>query len=428
MTTGYPDSYYHRTVTDHEPQPPLEGQQIADVCIVGAGLAGLTTAWELLKRGKTVAVVESNRVGWGASGRNGGFVSPGWSEGLSAIENKLGIDHARKLFALSVEGADMVRANLDELNIPDCSPISGKFLVQRYPGADTLKTYRDHLAEAHDYHYRFVDRDELRESLKTPVYHHALHDSRAFHFHPLNYCLGLARAVTDKGGKIFEGSPMTALETASSGERVVFTEEGKINCGEVVLCCGGYGSKQLPRIGKAFLPIATYIILTEKLGDRLEQAVATRCAIGDGRRSSDYYRIVDEDRLLWGGRISTRNIEDPTRLATMLKADLLQVYPQLGDIKIDAAWSGLMGYAGHKMPHIAQLEPGLWSCMSFGGHGVNTTAAGARVLAEALCDESDRYRLFEPFPHSWNGGVFGPLAAETVYAWLRLQDRWKERR
>ena len=118
MTTGYPDSYYHRTVTDHEPRPRLEGQQVADVCIVGAGLAGLTTAWELLKRGKTVAVVESNRVGWGASGRNGGFVSPGWSEGLSALENKLGFDHVRKLFALSVEGADMVRANLDELNIP----------------------------------------------------------------------------------------------------------------------------------------------------------------------------------------------------------------------------------------------------------------------------------------------------------------------
>lgn len=427
MTNRYPDSYYYRTVTDHAPRPELEGSRSADVCIVGGGLAGLGTARELLARGKSVIVVESERIGWGASGRNGGFVSPGWSQNLTALEKKLGLGHARKLFDLSVEGVEIVRHNLGELELPDCSPTAGKFLVQRYPCADAMRTYRDHMAKRYDYHYRFVDREELRDSLKTSTYHHALVDTRAFHFHPLNYSLGLARAILAEGGAIFENSPMIALEKTGNGERLVKTEKGQITCGEAVLCCGGYGSKSLPGIGDAFLPIATYIVLTERLGPRLDQAVATRHAVGDGRRASDYYRIVDGDRLLWGGRISTRNIENPERLAAMLRRDLLQVYPQLGEIKIEASWSGLMGYAGHRMPHVTGIEPGLWACMSFGGHGVNTTAAGARVLAEALCGESDRYRLFAPFPLSWNGGVLGPLAAEAVYAWLRLQDRWRER-
>ncbi|MGH8359346.1 MAG: NAD(P)/FAD-dependent oxidoreductase, partial [Pseudomonas sp.] len=169
-------------------------------------------------------------------------------------------------------------------------------------------------------------------------------------------------------------------------------------------------------------------VLTEHLGDRLAEAVCTSDAVGDNRRASDYYRIVEGDRLLWGGRITTRNLQDEKRLGQLLTQDILDVYPQLRGIRIDKAWSGLMGYARHKMPHIGPLGQGLWACTSFGGHGMNTAPIGARVIAEAICGETDRYRLFDAYGLEWNGGPLGPAAAQTVYAGLKMMDMFQEKR
>ncbi len=428
----YPNTYYSATRVPAPDRPPLRGAATADVCVIGGGLAGLSTAWELIRRGRSVVLLEAQRVGWGASGRNGGFVLQGWSEGLRNIEKRCGLDHARALFGLSVEGVDIVRDTIATHAVPGCNPTTGKLSVTRYEAADQLQRHRDHMARNYGYDFTYIDRPTLRGLLKSDIYFQALRDPVGFHFHPLNYCLGLAGLIEGAGGRLFEGSAMTGVHRSSApGEGArwrVETADGSVACRDVVMCCGGYGGREFGLLHRAFLPIATYVVLTERLGDRLSDCVATTDAVGDDRRSSDYYRIVDGDRLLWGGRITTRDEQDETRLAALLRRDMSEVFPGLSNVRIEKAWSGLMGYARHKMPHISQVEKGLWTCSSFGGHGMNSAPIGGRVIAEAITGESDRIRLFAPYRLTWNGGIFGAPAADLVYAGLRLMDFWQESR
>ena len=431
--SSYPATYYSATrVASSSAYESLQSDTQADVCIIGGGLAGLTTAWELLKRNKSVIVIEENKVSWGASGRNGGFCLNGWSEGLGVIEKRSGFADAKQLFAMSVEGVDIVRENIEQNNLPDCNIVKGKLSVVRYEAAEQMQRYRDRMAQRFNYEYEYLDTAAIRQKLNTPIYKQALRDSTGFHFHPLNYALGLADLIRAKGGRIFENSAMQSftrnMQAGATGRYTVKTARGSVKCDDVVLCCGGYGGAQFGKLRRAFLPIATYVVLTEKLGSRLQDFIGTTDAVGDDRRSSDYYRVVEGDRILWGGRITTKNEQDETRLAATLRKDMCDVFAGLKDVKIEKAWSGLMGYSRHKMPHIAKVEDGLWTCSSFGGHGMNTTAIGGRVVAEAISGDSDRIRLFEPYGLTWNGGILGPIAAETVYSYLRLMDYFQEGR
>ena len=311
--------------------------------------------------------------------------------------------------------------------LPGCAATTGKLSVVRYDDADNLQRTRDRMARDFDFNLEYLDTQALRSRLNTDRYFQGLRDSHGFHFHPLNYCLGLAELVELAGGRIHEQSPMLRVERRAGSHRVI-TADGAVTCADVVYCCGGYGGPEFGQLRRAFLPIATYVVLTEHLGERLRDVVRTTDAVGDNRRASDYYRIVEGDRLLWGGHITTRNLQDEQRLGQLLTRDILSVYPQLQGLKIAKAWSGLMGYARHKMPHIGPLGPGLWACTSFGGHGMNTAPVGARVVSEAICGETDRYRLFDAYGLEWNGGPFGPAAAQTVYAGLKLMDRFQEAR
>lgn len=423
----YINNYYTATMRPARQRPPLAGAKQADVCVIGGGLAGLSTAWELLARGRSVVLIEAARIAWGASGRNGGFVLQGWSESLSAIERRNGTETARALFNLSLEGVDTVRTMIERHNLPDCAPTTGKLSVVRYDDADNLRRTRDRMATEFGFEMEYLDRNAVRDLLNTDRYFQGLRENHGFHFHPLNYCLGLAELIEQRGGQLHEQTPMTCVEQRADGHRVI-TEHGTVDCNDVVYCCGGYGGPEFGRLRRAFLPIATYVVLTEHLGEALQSAVRTRAAIGDNRRASDYYRIVDGDRLLWGGHITTHNLQDEQRLAALLTKDILSVYPQLRGLKIDKAWSGVMGYARHKMPHIGPIGPGLWACSSFGGHGMNTAPIGGRVVAEAICGETDRYRLFGAYGLEWNGGPFGPAAAQAVYAGLKVMDYMQEAR
>ncbi|MGE8149790.1 NAD(P)/FAD-dependent oxidoreductase [Pseudomonas vancouverensis] len=424
---SYNNNYYTATMNATAERAALSRHVQADVCIIGAGLAGLSTAWELLARGRSVVLLEAGRVAWGASGRNGGFVLQGWSEGLSAIERRCGPATAAALFKLSLEGVDSVRDMIARHRFTGCAATPGKLSVVRYEDGDNLKRVRDRMARDFDFHLDYLDRQAVQDKLKTERYFQALRDSHGFHFHPLNYCLGLAGLIERNGGMIHEQSAMVSVDSRDGRHRVS-TDRGTVDCATVVYCCGGYGGPEFGKLHRAFLPIATYAVLTEPLGERLADVMRTTDAVGDNRRASDYYRIVEGDRLLWGGRITTRNLQDEKRLGQLLTADILDVYPQLRGIRIDKAWSGLMGYARHKMPHIGPLGKGLWACTSFGGHGMNTAPIGGRVIAEAICGETDRYRLFDAYGLQWNGGPLGPAAAQTIYAGLKLMDMFQETR
>ncbi len=423
----YVDSYYARTLASRDERPALEGRHEADVCIVGGGFAGLSTALELRRRGRSVVVLEAHAAGWGASGRNGGFVSPGYSRGLKSIEGVVGADAARALYRMSIEGMEMVAANIRELDIPEAKPVQGIFKVIRYDDADGLMAHRDRLMRDFGYDMDFWPTERVRGTLRSGRYHQALLDNAAFHIHPLNYARGLARAVEAAGGRIHDRSAVTALDL-DGPEKIVRTAGGEVRCRHVVVACGGYTDRLIPQLRRSHLPIATYVLTTEPARERLAQVIRTRAAALDDRRASDYYRLVDDgDRLLWGGRITTRTSE-PRALAALLRQSVVDTYPELADLKVELAWSGLMSYARHLMPQIGQLRDGVWYCMGFGGHGLNTTAIGGRVIAEAIAGDSDRIRRFAPFGLVWNGGPFGVAAAQLTYWAYQGLDWLRERR
>lgn len=426
MPSDYIDTYYGRHLASAERYPALQAVHQTDICIIGGGLAGLSTALELCRRGRQVTVLDGKRISWGASGRNGGFVSPGYACGLEKISHRTGVDQAKALYRLSMEGVDIVAGNINQLGIKEVERSDGIIGAIRYDGAASLAAHRDEMERDFGQRLVLMERDELRAKLRSKRYHQALFAPDSFHFHPLNYARALAREIHRLGGHIFEDTAALSL-AREGGRQAIRTPDGKIICQEVVLAGGGYTDQICPALTRSFLPIATYVLLTEANAPLLHEAVRTTAAIADDRRAGDYYRIVRGDRLLWGGRITTRTA-DPHNLAQLLQREMVSTYPQLGPLKVELAWSGLMSYARHLMPQIGRLGPGIWYCTAFGGHGMNTTAIGGRLIAEAIAGDSDRYRLFAPFALDWNGGIFGKAAVQLTYWSYQLQDIWRERR
>lgn len=422
----YPDTFYSRSIADCHARPALTGAEEADCIVVGGGLAGLSAALHLSRAGKQVIVLEAESLGWGASGRNGGFVSPGYACGNKAIARRVGTKAAQDLHRLSIEGMENVRTEIETLAMPGVDPVSGKLRLRRFDRADDLRIEAESAARLYEYPLRYLDRAGIREHLLTDRYYHGLHDTHAFHIHPLNYALGLAAEIERLGGRIFEQSPATGHDLGRP-LKAISTPRGSATAAHVVFATGGYTGPLVTRLRRAMLPIATYVMLSEDAPDLLASAIRTRAAVSDNRRAGDYYRLVEGGRrLLWGGRITTRAASS-AGIARELRREMLGVYPQLAELKTELSWSGLMSYARHLMPQVGQLAPGVWHATAFGGHGLNTTAIGGRVVAEAILGESDRIRHFAPFGLDWAGGPFGLVAAQLTYWRLQAQDRWAER-
>jgi glycine/D-amino acid oxidase-like deaminating enzyme len=424
MTETYIDTYYRRTIVDHSAYPALSGSHQVDVCVIGGGLAGLSTALECLQRGLKVAVLERRRIAWGASGRNGGFVTAGYATGHEQIARRAGEAGAKSLHDLSVEGARIVRENIDRLDLPRVNPTPGVMRAIRYDDAAGLQAEVAEAKRKFGMTLRYLSREEVQEKLKSRAYFQGIFSPDAFHFHPLNYALGLGAEIAKRGGMIFEQTAATGIARRPGGFTVT-AAGGSIAAEHVVLCGGGYTDRVAPALHRAFLPIATYMLLTEPI-PQIAQAINTNAAIADDRRAGDYYRVVDGNRILWGGCITTRTA-DPADLAAIMRRRIVETYPQLADLKVAAAWSGLMSYARHLMPQIGRTADGLWHATGFGGHGMNTTAIAGRVVAEAIAGESDRIKLYAPFGLDWNGGPFGRIAVQATYWYLQAMDAWRER-
>ncbi|NMU90220.1 FAD-binding oxidoreductase [Achromobacter ruhlandii] len=426
MATEYIDTYYKRTLGDAQTcYPPLAGAAETDVCVVGGGLAGLTTALELARRGRAVTLLEGRRVAWGASGRNGGSVSPAFSAGADAIRKHVDEDHYRQLYRLSMEGVEIIRDNIRDLRIDDAHKVDGRLRVVRYEASDALRRYCEDQWRDFGRDVRLLNRAEVRERLVSDIYFQGIEDLSSFHFHPLNYARALARECARLGVRIHEDSAVTQARLEGAAKQLR-TAAGEINARTVVLATGGYTDGVVPALRRAMLPIATYIMLTEPLGERVREAIRTQAAIGDDRRAGNYYRVLEGGRIGWGSRITTR-VDDPPDLAESLRRELLSVYPQLQGLRVETAWSGRMAYARHLMPQIGRLAPDVWYCTAFGGHGMNTTAIGGRVVAEGIAGDSQRYRLFEPFGLAWNGGALGTAAVQLTYWSYQARDWWRER-
>lgn len=393
-----------------------------DVCVVGGGLAGLTTALELIRKGLRVALVEARLVGMGASGRNGGFVFNGFALDIGDVARHVGIDAAKSLYELSKLGTEFVREEI-ELSDPSVKMGNGLLVTVRHNDGGELQRHGDSMARHYGEKVEYLVTDETQRRLVSARYHAAVYFPEAFHIHPLRYCLLLKTKIIAAGGQVFENSPVLDVEKQGSMFHIKFAS-ATIVARHVVHCVSSLGRKIHQASGRAVLPVATYIGVTEPL---TQQAINTHSAIVDTRRAGDYYRLIDGGRILWGGRITTR-VSAPARLAERMKGDMLSTYPQLGNPRMDYAWAGLMGYALHKMPLIGRDQQGQWFGTAFGGHGLNTTAMAGIVLARAIADGDDSYRQFAPFAPVWAYGQLGRLGVQGTYWWMQARDKWDESR
>ena len=413
-------TWYEATANRGPGRAALTGPVEAETCVIGGGLAGLTTALELARRGVSVALLEARRMAWGASGRNGGFVSSGFAWGADRIAAHVGLDAARGLYNLSRHGTEYVRREIAEGDV-SIKMGEGWLSCIRYDNAGEKRA--EVAAKTHGFgqEKQFFDTARTRALVDSKRYFQSSLDPTAFHMHPLRYALMLARKAETAGARLYEGSAVKAVMREGSGFRVR-TAAGELRCKSVVYCVSSLDRKLHAATGRAVLPVATYIAVTEPLR---QDVIRTRSAISDSRRAGNYFRLIDEGRLLWGGAITTR-VSEPSRLAERMKQDMLAVFPSLGDPRIDYAWAGLMGYTRHFMPLIGTDGQGQWWAAAFGGHGMNTTAMGGILLARAIAAKDDEYRRFAAFGPQWAGGPFGRVAVQAGYWAMQMRDRFDE--
>ena len=425
MTADYIDSYYSRSLSETNERAKLHATMQTSVCVIGGGLAGLTTALGLAERGQSVILLEAHRVGWGASGRNGGFVSAGYSQSTDKLRQQLGDQHARELIRLSSDALHLIKSRIAKYDI-QCGPLTAGLLsASWFDQGDNLRAAVDHQNRWLGSRHTYWPRERVRAALSTDRYYGAVYNPDGFTFHALNFSRGMATAAETLGAQIFENSPVSAVKTVGQRQHVM-TATGSVIADHVVYCCSGYLGWLNPRLAWSTIPVGTYVMVTEPLGERLTTAIRIPHGISDDRIAQDYYRPLEDGRILWGGYVSA--VTHPRNLEAKMRAAMTRVYPQLEDVPIAAAWPGTMGYATHKMPQIGQLAPGIWYNQGFGGHGMNTTTVGGELIAGAIASGDEDYRLFEPFGLSFAGGPLAPIAAQAMYWFYQAQDRYRERR
>lgn len=419
---GYIETYYRDTVRGVTDYPALAGAVQADVCVIGGGLAGLNTALGLIQRGRSATVVEAHRIGWGASGRNGGFVAKGYAASLESIKKKVGLPHAQALVGLTKDARALIRKRTQDFDIP-CGPLApGVLTVSWRDDADAVKRAVDTLNDDFDLGFQFWGRDKVRAQCVTDKYFDGIYAPDDFQFHPLTYVQGLARAITQGCGTIYERTKATRIEKIAGNRWRVHAHGGVIEADVIVMCCSIYIDGLEPRLRNAAFPVRTFVMVTEPLAaEDLRASLNTPHAIYDMRFASDYYRVLPDRRVMWGGRVSIG--KDPAHIAGLLRDDMLEVYPQLrGKVKTAYGWSGELCYAPHKMPQIGKFADNYWYATAFGGHGLAPTTVGGEIVASVIAAGDTRYELFKPFGLWYAGGALGPYIAQTVYWWWRARD------
>lgn len=422
MALPYPDTYYRDTLLDDRKRPALEGAHHADVCVIGGGLAGLNVALGVAERGQSVVLVESNRIGWGASGRNGGFVAKGYAKGYRELARAVGMTRARSLHAVANAGRALIKKRIDVYSI-DCGPvIDGVMGVSWSDDPKGVQSYVDFMNKEFDAPLLYWPRDKIRHLCKSQQYFDGYFSPDDFQFHPLKYVHGLANAIEKNGGTLFEETKALGID-GEEGNFTIKTERGAITCDQVVLCASVYAGDIDKRVKNASFPVHTYVMVTRPIPeDKLDAAINTRYAISDSRFASDYYRRLPDNRILWGGRVSLGG--EPRNLGELMRRDLVKIYPQLEKYAhADYAWSGDLCYAPHKMPQIGRVKPGYWYCTGFGGHGLVPTSGCGDAVAAAITQGDETWTLFSPFSHlSFAGGPLSPYIAQSVYYLWRLRD------
>lgn len=416
-------SYYAATARLWQPGPALQGDADCDVCVIGGGLSGVSTALNLAEQGLRVILLEGAQIGFGASGRNGGQVIAGYAAEMDTFRQQLGEQGARQLWQMSVEAIDIIEQRVTQHGIA-CDWTRGFCNVAVKPAhLAGLREWQQELADRYQYpHCQLWEREQLAAVLGSARYQGGLYDPLSGHLHPLNYLLGLAQAARDAGVAIYENTPALAFR---SGEApLVQCEGGKVRCRQLVLAGNAYLGKLAPALNRRIMPVGTYVIATQPLGEaRARSLIGNGMAVCDTNFVLDYYRLSADHRLLFGGKVSYSGRE-PRQLAQAMRADMLRVFPQLHDVRVDYAWGGFCDITLNRAPDFGRLAPNIYYAQGFSGHGVAITGLAGKVIAEAIAGDDSRLALFErlqhrPFP---GGALLRTPALVLGMAWYRLRD------
>ena len=431
MTTRspYPASYYVASTALPPERPTLAGTVRADVCVVGGGIAGCSTALHLAERGYRVVLLEQHRIGWGASGRSGAQALFGVAAPQEKLERLIGAADSRRVWDMTLEGIDLIRDRIARHRI-DCNWVTGQMHVANKPRhVEELKAWQEELQRRYDYtSARLLDRAEVASVLASDVYHGGMIDERGGHLHPLRYTLGLAAAAEAAGAGIHENSRVLGYERrtdADAAARVrVRTAGGEVLCAHVVFAGNALLGGTVPKLARRIMPVGTYIVATEPLGqERAAALIRNNACVTDMNWVLDYYRRSADHRLLFGGRVSYSGL-DPLNTERATRARMLRVFPQLKDVKITHSWGGYVDITLNRAPDFGRLDPEVWYLQGFSGHGIVLAGLAGKVLAEAIAGQSERFDVFARIPHiSFRGGM--PLrrsALVLAMLWYRLKD------
>lgn len=389
-------SWYAATATPLPDYPALTGETRADVCVIGGGYTGLSAALELAQRGLDVVVLEAGRVGSGASGRNGGQIHTGQRRDQDWLEDRVGRDDAHKLWRLAEDAKAHLYALIARHGI-DCHPRKG-LIIADHKASYVAHThaYARKLAEEYDYpHCEPLSREQLRALVGTDAYHGGMIDHEGGHLHALNLALGLARAASAAGARIFEGSRARRLE--ENGRVRVVTAQGSVSADWVLECGDGLQDGLDKRLDRHVMPIANYIAATEPLGERAKDIIANDAAVADSRFVVNYYRLSHDGRLLFGGGESyTRRLRpDP---GAFVRPYMLKIFPQLANVRIDYGWGGILGITMSRVPFVRRLGPKVLTASGYSGQGVMLGPYFGKILADTVAGQLGEFDLLGRLP------------------------------
>ncbi|MBM0107863.1 FAD-binding oxidoreductase [Steroidobacter sp. S1-65] len=416
-------SYYAASANPAPEHPPLRGDQTADVCVIGGGIAGCSTALELAERGYKVVLLEAQRVGWGASGRSGGQAIAGFASGQQKLVQQVGAQNARRMWDISLEGLQLIRDRVAKYDI-ECDLHWGQMHVAIKPRqrADLLHEQRE-AEQTYGYtQLEFMERDKVESLLETRRYIAGLYDHGSGHLHPLNYTLGLAAAASAAGVTIHERSLVTNI--THDQPAVVTTAGGRVRAKFVVLCGNAYLNTLVPSLRSRIMPVGTYIVATEPLGEaRMHRLMRKNIAVTDINFVLDYFRRSADHRLLFGGRVSYSGL-DPFNTSNATRKRMLKVFPQLADVRIEYAWGGYVDITMNRAPDFGRIAPHIYYLQGFSGHGIALTGIAGRLAAEAIAGQAERFDLFTRISHrNFPGGQFLRMPALVLaMLWYRARD------
>ena len=422
--TDYLDTYYAASAQPGPATAALAGTARADVCVVGGGIAGCSAALALAERGYRVVLLEAQRIGWGASGRSGGQAIFGTAAEQAQLERLLGFEDARRIWDVAAAGLALLRQRIAHYQI-DCDWVDGWMLAAIKPRQwAELQAWQDELAGRYGYaSTRLMPRSELRATVDSNRYVGALYDANSGHLHPLRYTLGLARAATGAGVEIHEGSRVLDF-SRRDGRVCVRTVAGTVDCAQLLLAGNAWLSDTAPALQRKLMSIGSYVIATEPLGEaRARQLITNNAALCDSNWILDYFRRSSDHRLLFGGRVNY-SLLNVRAVAPATRARMVNVFPQLRDVRIDYAWGCLLDITLNRAPHFGRLQPNVYFLQGFSGHGMALAGIAGQLVAEAIAGSAERFDVFARIPHrDFPGGMLlRRPALALAMLWYRLRD------